>query len=281
MWCSHCAQEVPALSPDGLSVPQCVRCGQVMTGGGTWHHRSAAISALRVDEGPTEGAAVGMAAGSLPDERTQPPAEQRQAAWDIWAFDFEFRELERTLRRMAGGPRSIRGDLPDALSWHARRWSGERDRPKLRRSDVERGAQAAVTAVPRGGRVLPWLLMWPGTIALTCGVVLLGASWHEARPDLWNGGLALALVGVTAFLLGSLLDQLHPLTSPAVVDSKMRSTALREGRLTGLHERSPARREPLGSGRAIADSEIDRGLDAVANALSDESDLPQLAATGR
>jgi hypothetical protein len=58
----------------------------------------------------------------------------------------------------------------------------------------------------RGKTSLPgWAALLSGLTALACGVVLLGWSYVDARPELWDVGLPIALSGQAVLLVGLVL----------------------------------------------------------------------------
>lgn len=181
MWCKRCHQEVPGVAGQG-DERVCPRCGQPGDAGGML---SAASSP-----------AVAEASGSsktpiwIAYQRRLPPCED-------W-------ELDDTLRRVAFAVRS-RGLAP-ATS----RIDSAHPEPNAPHCGVARvgGVFQAVEEFQSRGLLpaLSWIALFLGTMAASCGGVLLGWSRLSARPELWGIGYPIALGGICCLVVALILQ---------------------------------------------------------------------------
>lgn len=136
------------------------------------------------------------------------PPQESLPAYDSWELDEQLRHIGRVLQAEAVKTdqneavyqrEALRFDLSHAgpVPWHAS--------PVVAASENQRDAGSKSHGEPVSG-ALAWMALSLGTMGFVCGGILLGWSLTTARPELWNIGLPVALVGQIALLIGLVLQ---------------------------------------------------------------------------
>jgi hypothetical protein len=198
MWCIHCRQDVPALSPGGWQTFCCPRCGEAICDTPSVAADPVAAEALAGNSSRGNTAAATAVAGSSPPY------------FDAWEFDEQLRHIERVLQlaKAQGLPRGAadrsetdRRDAPHAgpPEWH-RSLAEERRKAKSAARGNGRRRHGVFT------RTVTWTVLLLGTTSFVCGVALLGWSMVSHQSELWTIGLPIAAVGQVALLVGLVLQ---------------------------------------------------------------------------
>lgn len=177
MWCQHCAQDVPAVSPQAGVPAACSRCGNPV----------ASNSATKTAE--------------LNAEQDQSPE---------WASDERMRRIGRTLRTPIATAQPLGGD-PSSLRWidmpqfdHAQR-AGRRQAAPSRATRARRASD-------RRMQLLAWFALSVGLGLTVGGAGLVGMGMFGSEPIFWQWGVAVTLAG-QAILIGGLVRVLLSLWS--------------------------------------------------------------------
>jgi hypothetical protein len=136
---------------------------------------------------------------------------------DTWKLDEELRAADDLLRRIGvparplasqppadGGQRGVelttrRIDAAHAPAHSPAPMARTREQPEPDRDGRGR-------ATVRRSSWIAWMALGFGITTLVCGGVLIGWSLVAPRPDLWNIGLPLALIGQAGVVIGLLLQ---------------------------------------------------------------------------
>ncbi|MBM4001724.1 MAG: hypothetical protein FJ295_00335 [Planctomycetes bacterium] len=204
MWCSTCQQDVPAIVLPGSDDPQrcCARCKRrfELTTGGDLAEKNAA-----------SGGAVTEARG-VP--RPASGSEDHRLLFDTWKLDEELRAADDLLRRIGLPARPLENPLTADVEQRRAELAMRRvnaahapTQTPARRTQTPEAEHDAPDRYPaRRTSWIAWLALGFGITTLVCGGVLIGWSLVAPRPDLWNIGLPLALIGQAAVVIGLLLQ---------------------------------------------------------------------------
>lgn len=178
MWCKHCQQDVPAIgSTDDLV--RCARCRQTFSG--------------QQVNAATDREVKGTEARIQVETRRADDWLER-ALEDDWELDDELNEahqLAKSLGVEPTGDTSLRIDAAHVPT-------GQRPlHPRLPRREQK--------------SFFSWCMLSLGLMAFVFGAVLVGWSFVEDRPDLWQLGLPFTLGGQAALIVG-LVFQLDALS---------------------------------------------------------------------
>ncbi len=161
MWCAACHQDVPGVAASANNTKACcARCGQAFA------------------------RAVAPEAPSVPFEDLPEFVELED-----WEFAETIQEAERLVR-------NVTADLGPAPRWDRLRES-RRDRPVRRAAHRQEMVEDRVS---KSNSTLPWIVLALGLGVFVCGAALIALSLVQQRPQLWQLGLPLVLVGQVAVL---------------------------------------------------------------------------------
>lgn len=128
----------------------------------------------------------------------------RTLRYDAWEAEEKLRHIGRMLRSGSARRKLQRHEPPrfrtdhshgEPQGWHAPIAAKRRKAAPRAKADV--GA---------GGAMLVWTSVSLGIMALACGGVLMAWSLLGTRPELWNVGLPIAILGQIALVLGLILQ---------------------------------------------------------------------------
>lgn len=186
MWCKQCRQDVPGIASRGDGRVSCARCGYD----------------LRLNASPSHVAGVEAIAEHGVDLSETKPASPAPIMADDWVLEADLHRIKRLAGQNKATPSKtaalqnsagtkVFAPIPAAFA-----------RPSARRPQTP----AAAKPQRRPGSLASWLLVGLGLMALVCGAVLLAWGKWEARVDLWDMGLPIALAGQFGLLLGLVLQ---------------------------------------------------------------------------
>lgn len=175
MWCTTCRQEVPGLPAPGGTGFCCAKCHELIP------LDSATISSPTVAE-PAATVASAPATESAPLDSTLPEY------W-AWQVNQQLRHAEQLVqsgrRRQLPTGQQLRIDEPS------------------RTNSVEEPIAAETSAPDESAMTtFAWFVICAGVTALTCGSVLMALSFYQERPELWQLGLPIMIIGQVALVLG-------------------------------------------------------------------------------
>jgi hypothetical protein len=179
MWCRSCKQDVPGIASAEHGKLRCLRCQSPLA------------------DGPAEPTASASDVGVE-------PMRARTLPYDAWEAEEKLRHIGRLLRSGSAKPKverhapnRFRTDGPHGQprAWHAPT-AAKREKAQ---PHEEIGTEA-------GGTFLVWTAVSLGVMALVCGGILMIWSVLGVRPELWNVGLPIAVLGQIALVLGLILQ---------------------------------------------------------------------------
>ena len=195
MWCKRCQQDMPGITAGEDAKLRCMRCS----------------TPLGIDaESPTADQGDPVVSTGKPvaidgDNAEIPPIG------DGWELGEKLRHIQRVVQPGKAtatipsktGPADFRIDGPHAgpPQWHA---PVRRKKPAGRRKRPVQVKQEAAGEGTAGLSV--WIAVSLGVMLLVCGGILLVWSMVAGRPELWNIGLPMAVVGQVALVVGLVLQ---------------------------------------------------------------------------
>jgi hypothetical protein len=215
MWCRDCRQDVRATTTSGEAKYCCPRCGQDLFAGVEEQGSGFGVQGSGPDAPHSD---QSLPLDPLPDSISTSEARTKETDlfdacfnFDTWEMDEHLRHIQRVLgfekglarRRSAKArPEAARIDtahagLPLPGTPHLRAASDRNSAP--------------IAAGRTGGGALSTFCLVSAGAMLVCGGVLLGESYWGSRPELWQIGLPITLVGQIVLVLGLLLrlNRLH------------------------------------------------------------------------
>lgn len=194
MWCKTCRQDVPGRASFDEGGYACARCGSTLAADPAL--LTATLTANLLDQG------IDLAAQDEPAPQLAPPP----CSLDDWEVEDQLRQADRALRqrprmgvRTASSEKNYRFDPPQIRLEPLGMAAAPRGTQQSEPSPRARKAR-------RSGSRLGMLATSLGFTGFACGGVLLGWAWLEDRPELWNLGLPITLVGQCLMLVGLLLQ---------------------------------------------------------------------------
>ena len=192
MWCKACQQDVPCLPADSSGQFHCARCGEI------------AVDRMALEpHAPTIGMEppwVGFGVDRIGPNLEPLVSQKAIPAIDDWAVEAA---LERIGRMLAAGssPQAehlqSRLDTPHMLTEQP----SPAGPPRIHLASPSKPQSPS----PRAS-ALAWVATMFGTTATACGAVLLVWSSVCFRPELWQMGLPIAVVGAGLLLIGVFLQ---------------------------------------------------------------------------
>jgi hypothetical protein len=238
MWCSNCQQETPGQVHPATGRTVCSRCQQPSPRSKSSQTARISDDGLALDEirRPTATAAASSTEKAAPPFRT-----------DDWAARQRVRNAVRELRR----PTPVVAGA-DHVSSDARRWDPPLD---LFGGNVPGAEPMVAPPSPLGSSILPqssagssqfvaWLTVILGSLALVGGISLIAWSFSAHAAQFWNLGLALALGGQGALILGLVLVISRLWRNSRYATTKLHEVNARLGQLQQTSETIAASRAP-------------------------------------
>lgn len=193
MWCTTCRQEVPGLPAPGGTGFCCAKCHELIP------LDSATISSPAVAEP--------AATAELATEAERAPLDTTLPEFWAWQVNQQLRHAEQVVqsgrRRQLPTGQQLRIDEP------------ARTAPPSEPAAVESaGAEESMMTT------FAWFVICAGVTALTCGSVLMAMSFYQERPELWQLGLPIMIIGQVALVLGMGLQLVARTQAEAAAEAK-------------------------------------------------------------
>jgi len=199
MWCRCCQQDVPGIPSEGMGGYCCPRCGEPFSrrSGEIRPGTPALASAVALAEAeapPTTLTESHLSASQAPE--SPPPGEN-------WEFDEQLAHIARLL----GVEPPVEVDRERSRLDSSHRAPAEAAAPDKEKFDLRRwGRQLQSWQARRLFPVLCWLAVLVGTMAASCGGMLLAWSAASGREELRAIGMPIALAGGAALAVGIFLE---------------------------------------------------------------------------
>jgi hypothetical protein len=221
MWCRRCQQEVPGIVCHDDAVGhdsgqshetgryRCPRCGEPL-GDRTRHGRQQTPAVDHVAQRAGDAVMAAMEPAADPSSRPAViplPQMASRPMLDHWEADEQLRHIGRVLaveELAVARPEILRID-----GAHLHGPAGQHRHAAPQRPRKHRHAKAKSQPAARTGGLLPyltWFCTLLGTMATTCGGVLLGWSAWTEQADAGRMGVPIELGGLAVLAVGMLLQ---------------------------------------------------------------------------